>query len=85
MYTFINNSPFVSTTFGPRTDVAQYCFHLPNGDIISVVPMYTFEYESAYIPAGDDSGDWEIRRWDDSKCQHSPESVALAHLAGRTE
>lgn len=39
--------------------------NLSNGDAVSVVAS-AFpgrRWESAYIPAGDDSGDWDIRHW----------------------
>jgi len=82
-YTFTTNTPFVNVSVGPRTDVAQYIFHLANGDSISVLPAYDpADFESAYIPAGDTSGRWDVRRWDGTDA--SPESVALAHLAALT-
>ena len=80
-YTFSTPTPFVSVGVSERYDGStQYRFFLANGDHVSVVPAFIpTDFESAYIPAGDESGNWDVRTWDGKEA--SPESVALAHLA----
>ena len=55
--------------YAPLSDGFRVYFS--NGDAVSVVAcdLPGMRWESAYLPAGDDSGDWDIRRWteDDSR------------------
>lgn len=83
MATTTTTAPFVTITVSERYDGSlQHCYTLASGDIISVIPAFNpADFESAYIPAGDDSGRWDVRTWDGEGA--SPESVALAHLASR--
>jgi len=46
----------------------QWLVTLDNGDAVSIINYPSPyqggpEWESAYIPAGDNSGDWDIRKW----------------------